>query len=88
MRYFTTVTHFFMGYRSAISIFGVVLPSQKPLYDIIVHHFFSYSNTDWGEVKLRIGGKPVTFTMAVFALCHSEGRWAYRFRHQDNLACR
>ena len=41
---------------------------------------------DWGEVKLRIGGKPVTFTMAVFALCHSEGRWAYLFRHQDNLA--
>ncbi|MBO2525396.1 MAG: transposase, partial [Bacteroidetes bacterium] len=26
---------------------------------------------DWGEVKLRIGGKSVTFTMAVFALCHS-----------------
>jgi len=41
---------------------------------------------DWGEVKLRIAGKQVTFTMAVFALCHSEGRWAYLFRHQDNLA--
>jgi len=41
---------------------------------------------DWGEVKLRIDGRPVTFTMAVFALCHSEGRWAYLFRHQDNLA--
>ena len=27
---------------------------------------------DWGEVKLRIAGKQVTFTMAVFALCHSE----------------
>lgn len=41
---------------------------------------------DWGEVKLRIAGKQVTFTMAVFALCHSEDRWAYLFRHQDNLA--
>ena len=41
---------------------------------------------DWGEVKLRIAGKQVAFTMAVFALCHSEGRWAYLFRHQDNLA--
>lgn len=41
---------------------------------------------DWGEVKLCIHGKMVTFTMAVFALCHSEGRWAYLFRHQDNLA--
>ena len=30
-----------------------------------------------GEVKLRIGGKSVTFTMAVFALCHSEGRGVY-----------
>lgn len=41
---------------------------------------------DWGEVKLYIDGKLTTFTMAVFALCHSEGRWAYLFRHQDNLA--
>lgn len=41
---------------------------------------------DWGEVKLYIAGKLTTFTMAVFALCHSEGRWAYLFRHQDNLA--
>lgn len=24
--------------------------------------------------------------MAVFALCHSEVRWAYLFHHQDNLA--
>ena len=37
---------------------------------------------DWGEVKLRIAAKQVAFTMAVFALCHSEGRWAYLFRHQ------
>lgn len=41
---------------------------------------------DWGEVKLRIRGEMVTFTMAVFTMCHSEGRWAYLFRHQDNLA--
>lgn len=41
---------------------------------------------DWGEVKLLIDGKMVKFMMAVFALCHSEGRWAYLFRHQDNLA--
>ena len=41
---------------------------------------------DWGEVKLNIAGKSVTFFMAVFALCHSEGRWAYIFRHQDSMA--
>ena len=34
-----------MGYRSAINIFLVVLPPKKHLFDIIVPHFFSYSNT-------------------------------------------
>ena len=62
--------------------------SRKPK-DVFVKQYYEPGEEcefDWGEVKLRIGGKPVTFTMAVFALCHSEGRWAYLFRHQDNLA--
>lgn len=62
--------------------------SKKPK-DVFVKQYYELGEEcefDWGEVKLRIGGKPVTFTMAVFALCHSEGRWAYLFRHQDNLA--
>ena len=62
--------------------------SKKPK-DVFVKQYYEPGKEcefDWGEVKLRIGGKPVTFTMAVFALCHSEGRWAYLFRHQDNLA--
>ena len=61
-------------------------PKQK---DVFIKQWYDPGQEcefDWGEVKLRIGGKPVTFTMAVFALCHSEGRWAYLFRHQDNLA--
>ena len=41
---------------------------------------------DWGEVKLRIRGKLVVFNMAVFAFPYSEGRRAYLFRHQNNLA--
>ena len=41
---------------------------------------------DWGEVKLRINGQTTSFLMAVFALCHSEGRRVYLFCHQDNLA--
>ena len=62
--------------------------SKKPK-DVFIKQYYEPGDEcefDWGEVKLRIGGKPVTFTMAVFALCHSEGRWAYLFRHQDNLA--
>ena len=62
--------------------------SKKPK-DVFVKQWYEPGQEcefDWGEVKLRIAGKPVTFTMAVFALCHSEGRWAYLFRHQDNLA--
>ena len=62
--------------------------TKKPK-DVFIRQYYEPGQEcefDWGEVKLRIGGKPVTFTMAVFALCHSEGRWAYLFRHQDNLA--
>lgn len=62
--------------------------TRKPK-DVFIKQYYEPGQEcefDWGEVKLRIGGKPVTFTMAVFALCHSEGRWAYLFRHQDNLA--
>jgi len=41
---------------------------------------------DWGEVKLEIDGELVKFTMAVFTFAHSNGRYAYIFRHQDTLA--
>lgn len=61
---------------------------RKPK-DVFIKQYYNPGQEcefDWGEVKLRISGKLVTFTMAVFALCHSEGRWAYLFRHQDNLA--
>ena len=58
--------------------------ARKPK-DVFVKQYYEPGEEcefDWGEVKLRIDGKPVTFTMAVFALCHSEGRWAYLFRHR------
>ncbi len=41
---------------------------------------------DWGEVCLVIGGRQRKLYMAVFTLCHSNGRWAYLFRRQDTLA--
>lgn len=41
---------------------------------------------DWGEVKLKIGDKRLTFQMAIFTLAHSNGRYAYLFRHQNTLA--
>lgn len=62
--------------------------TRKPKEAFIKQYYESGQECefDWGEVKLYIDGKLTTFTMAVFALCHSEGRWAYLFRHQDNLA--
>ena len=65
------------------------LEKERKPKDVFIKQYYEPGQEcefDWGEVKLRIGGKLVTFTMAVFALCHSEGRWAYLFRHQDNLA--
>lgn len=41
---------------------------------------------DWGEVKLRVGGKQEALTMAVFAFPYSKGRRAYLFHRQDTLA--
>ena len=54
--------------------------TKKPK-DVFIKQYYEPGQEcefDWGEVKLLIGGKPVTFTMAVFALCHSEGRWSLR----------
>ena len=41
---------------------------------------------DWGDVNLNIDGKRIRFTMAVFTLSYSNGRYAYLFTHQDTLA--
>lgn len=41
---------------------------------------------DWGEVKLYIRGKQQKFYMAVFTFSHSNGRYAWLFRHQNTLA--
>lgn len=41
---------------------------------------------DWGEVILFIGGERVKFYLAVFTFAHSNGRYAYLFRHQNMLA--
>ena len=41
---------------------------------------------DWGEVKLYLNGKLHRIQMAVFTLSHSNGRYAWLFHHQDQLA--
>jgi len=41
---------------------------------------------DWGEVKLYISGKLQRLYLAVFTLSHSNGRYAWLFRHQNTLA--
>ena len=41
---------------------------------------------DWGEVILFIDGVRTKFYLAVFTFGHSNGRYAYLFRHQNTLA--
>ena len=41
---------------------------------------------DWGEVKLYIRGKLQRLYPAVFTLSHSNGRYAWLFRHRNTLA--
>ena len=61
----------------------------RPSKDVFIHQEYEPGiecEFDWGEVKLTIRGEQVKFTMAVFTFCHSNGRYAYIFRHQDALA--
>lgn len=41
---------------------------------------------DWGEAKLYLDGKLQRLYMAVFTLGHSNGRYAWLFHHQNQLA--
>lgn len=41
---------------------------------------------DWGEAVLFIDGVKTKFYLAVFTFAHSNGRYAYLFRHQNTLA--
>lgn len=41
---------------------------------------------DWGEAVLFIDGVKTKFYLAVFTFGHSNGRYAYLFRHQNTLA--
>jgi transposase len=41
---------------------------------------------DWGEVRLYLKGKLHRLQLAVFTLSHSNGRYAWLFHHQDQLA--
>lgn len=62
-------------------------PSKQK--DVFIHQEYTAGREcefDWGEVKLDISGVQTKFLMAVFTFCHSNGRYAYIFRHQDVLA--
>ncbi len=41
---------------------------------------------DWGEAKLYLDGRLHRLYMAVFTLSHSNGRYAWLFHHQNQLA--
>ena len=67
------------------------LDTQKPhkREEAFIRQYYTPGQTcefDWGEVKLYIRGKLQRFFMAVFTFSHSNGRYAYLFRHQNTLA--
>ena len=62
---------------------------NKPNKEAFIRIYYNpgeHCEFDWGEVKLKIRGKNHRFFMAVFTFSHSNGRWAYLFRHQNTLA--
>ncbi|WP_238319367.1 helix-turn-helix domain-containing protein [Bacteroides propionicifaciens] len=62
------------------------LPSSKEAFIRGYHPPGESCEFDWGEVKLYIRGKQQRFYMAVFTFSHSNGRYAWLFRHQNTLA--
>lgn len=65
---------------------NAVKPSSKEAFIRGYHPPGDSCEFDWGEVKLYIGGKLQRFYMAVFTFSHSNGRYAWLFRHQNTLA--
>lgn len=61
-------------------------PSSKEAFIRGYHPPGESCEFDWGEVKLYIRGKQQRFYMAVFTFSHSNGRYAWLFRHQNTLA--
>lgn len=61
-------------------------PSSKEAFIRGYHPPSESCEFDWGEVKLYIQGKLQRFYMAVFTFSHSNGRYAWLFRHQNTLA--
>lgn len=61
-------------------------PSSKEAFIRGYHPPGESCEFDWGEVKLYIKGKQEKFYMAVFTFSHSNGRYAWLFRHQNTLA--
>lgn len=65
---------------------NMVKPSSKEAFIRGYHPPGGSCEFDWGEVKLYINGKLQRFYMAVFTFAHSNGRYAWLFRHQNTLA--
>lgn len=81
----------FTGSYSAVCRFirKVTEGPNKPNREAFIRIYYNpgeHCEFDWGEVKLKIRGKNHRFYMAVFTFSHSNGRWAYLFRHQNTLA--
>lgn len=63
--------------------------SEKKKSEAFIRQHYIPGNVvefDWGEVYLFIDGIKTKFYLAVFTLAHSNGRYAYLFRHQNMLA--
>ena len=61
-------------------------PKCKECYVRQFHPAGEECQFDWGDVKLRIGGKKITLRMAAFVLPHSNHRRGFLFLREDTLA--
>ena len=71
------------------SIINIESYKEKKKSEAFIRLFYEpgcIAEFDWGEVLLFIDGVKTKFYLAVFTFGHSNGRYAYLFRHQNTLA--
>ncbi len=77
---------FNIGYTTVCNYIGELENKHKECFIKQVYKAGISCEFDWGEVKLKIGGKLQSFNLAVFTSAYSNYRWSKIFNRQDTLA--
>lgn len=75
-----------ISYPSVANYVRILSQARKEAFIKQHYEYGDVCEFDWGEVKLTICGKQVSFRLAVFTLAASNIRYAYLYRNEDTQA--